>query len=88
MIYLFTVEILLVIIVIYLLIRSEQVNKFRNKLMYKVYKYSMQDVVFNGSQYDGWRWVALRRVSYNKMLFGFKRLKKENYWKDTSFLRR
>lgn len=69
-----------------LLVRNEFVNKFRRELIQKISDIDQEEIQ-QGHGYTGWRLNEYGKVTYQQMLFKFwKRLKVENFYKNTSFL--
>jgi len=80
--------IMLTIVLPYLIIRNNRVHRFRTELLNKVSEKSKQDVDVDEDEDKDWEWRydAFEEVTYEEMLYSLKKLKVENYYKDTKFI--
>ena len=68
----------------YFLNRDEQVFQLRTRLLGKIQSCSQKDISL-GRDWN-WRYDVYGSVSYDKMLYSFKKLKTENYYTDLHFI--
>ena len=67
-----------------LFIRTNMVAKFRLNILDITYECAKHDAE-NGLDWQ-WRYKAFESVSFDRMVWSFKRLTPENYYQDTTFL--
>ncbi|HLN19156.1 MAG TPA: hypothetical protein VK255_03230 [Patescibacteria group bacterium] len=73
------------IVALYTTFRNFMVHNFLMDVL-EVVKEKSEEDIRSGKDYE-WRYEELKKVSYDDVLYSFKRLKVKNYWKDDKFIK-